>query len=250
MPVSYLDRRSAELHAYVPELTRRPDFHAFWDEMLECARAVPLAPELDPVDYPNRRLRVLDVSYDGFDGTRIHGWLIRPVAGAMVGDLPERLPCLVHYHGFGGSRGRPADFAAWTQLGIAVLSVNVRDQRGSTGNAARSQGGGIASAVSALDPRPCAALVDVPSNSNQERRSEIKVAAYSGTGAFAAVNDYLREHPDHIDRVFETLSYFATYNRITAEKEMTIYPFCGHGDGASEQRERQIRYLAERVVGE
>lgn len=31
---------------------------------------------------------------------------------------------------------------------------------------------------------------------------------------------------------------------------MTIYPFCGHGDGASKQRERQIRFLAERVVGE
>ena len=331
MPVSYLDRRSAELHAYLPELTRRPDFDAFWDEMLERARAVPLARALEPVDYPNRRLRVLDVAYDGFDGTRIHGWLIRPITGVMFDDLPERLPCLVHYHGFGGSRGRPADFAAWTQLGMAVLSVDVRDQRGSTGNAAhyssgsatnvatkglldryeyyygavyldsvkaidlvmeqpwidpqriviagRSQGGGIASAVSAIDHRPCAALVDVPSNSNIERRSEIKVAAYSGTGAFGAVNDYLREHPDQVDRVFETLSYFdtmnmadrittttiasvalddivcppecyfATYNRITAEKEMTIYPFYGHSDGAAEQRERQIRFLAERVPG-
>ena len=63
------------------------------------------------------------------------------------------------------------------------------------------------------------------------------------------MNDYLREHPDPIDRVFETLSYFATYNRITAEKEMTIYPFYGHSDGAAEQRERQIRCLAERVPG-
>lgn len=326
MAVAYLDRRTQELLAYRPELTRRDDFDAFWEEMLDRTGRVPLDPVLERVDYPNPRLEVSAISYHGYDETRIDGWLIRP----LLPDLPQRIPCLVSYHGFNGHKGRVADFAAWALLGMGVLSVDVREQRGTTGNAARytsgsatsvatkglldrheyyygavymdsvkavdlaadqpwidpgrivvagvSQGGGIATAVSALDDRPCLSMVHVPSNSNLERRTEIKVAAYSGTGAFGGVNEYLREHPDQIDRVFETLSYFdtmnmadriaaptlasvalddvvcppecyfATYNRITAEKDMTVYPFCGHGDARGEQVEKQIRYLSERVL--
>ena len=326
MAVAYLDRRTAELLAYLPELTRREDFDPFWEEMLDRTRSVALDPVVERVDYPNPRLKVFAVSYCGYDETRIDGWLIRP----LLPDLPERLPCLINYHGFNGHKGRVVDFAPWALLGMAVLSVDVREQRGTTGNAARytsgsatsvatkgllnkyeyyygavymdsvkaidlaasqpwvdaeclvvtgvSQGGGIATAVSALDERPCLSMVHVPSNSNLERRSEIKVAAYSGTGAFGGVNEYLREHPDQVDRVFETLSYFdtmnmadritaptvasvalddivcppecyfATYNRISAEKDMTVYPFCGHGDARGEQVEKQIEALSERVL--
>ncbi len=91
MPVSYLNRRSAELQSYLPELTRRTDFDSFWEEMLERFRSVPLTPALDTVDYPNRRLRVLDVADDCFDSTRIHRSLIRSVAAALFVDLPGRL---------------------------------------------------------------------------------------------------------------------------------------------------------------
>ena len=40
------------------------------------------------------------ISYNGFDETRIHGWLILPVFLKQ-----ERYPCLIHYHGFTGDRG-------------------------------------------------------------------------------------------------------------------------------------------------
>lgn len=325
MAVAYLDTRKAALEAYLPELTRRSDFTEFWAGMRERTDAVALRPELVPVDYSSPRVRVDDVTYHGFDETPIRAWLIRPI----LPDLPEQIPCIISYPGFNGGRGSPSGYAHWTMMGIAVLSVDVREQRGETGNAAVythgsatsvatkglldreeyyygavymdavkaidllqqlpdidpdriivsgiSQGGGIATAVSALDDRPWLSLVDVPSNSNIERRTEIKIAPYSGTGAFAGVNEYLRRHPEHIDTVFETLSYFdtmnmadritapvvaavglddticpaecyfATFNRITAPKQMTIYPYCGHGDVSYAQREVQMRYIAERM---
>lgn len=330
MSVGYLDRRRQELEAYTPELTRREDFTQFWDDMRERARRVPLAPEFTPVSYPTAGVAVEEVTFAGYDDTRIHGWVIRPRGTASGVRAPSQMPCVVSYPGFNGSRGAVASFAHWILAGMAVLSVDVREQRGATGNratyshgnatnvatkglldryeyyygavymdclkaidlvaelpdidparivvAGSSQGGGLATAVSALDDRPCCALVDVPSNSNLERRSEIKLAPYSGTGAFGAVNEYLRVHPEQIDRAFETLSYFdtmnmaewitvptvaavglddticpaecyyATWNRITAEKEMTVYPFCGHGDVSRAQIEVQLRFLSDHGV--
>jgi cephalosporin-C deacetylase len=235
------------------------------------------------------------------------------------------LPCVIHYHGFGGSSGTVSDFSPWLLMGCAVISVDIREQQGATGSAGSytsgtansvvtkgildrdeyyyghvytdcvravdvaarldridgsclivdgaSQGGGIATAVAALDERPVIALTDVPSNSNFERRLEIKVGPYSGTGAFANVNEYLRKHPRDTERVFDTLSYFdtmnmadrirckvlasvgldditcppecyfATYNRITSDKEVEIYPFNGHEGGGSLQTERKLQFL-------
>ncbi len=326
MPVSYLGERESHLYSYLPAITARDDLWEFWDVMRERARSVPLDPILTHRTYPNRNLDVQDVTFCGYDETRIHALFVHPRAE----ESRSPTPCLISFHGFNGGRGDVSDFAPWLLLGVAVLSVDVREQRGETGNAALytsgsatsvatkgllsrdeyyygavymdalkavdlaltlpgvdpkrlilhgiSQGGGIVSALSALDDRHAASLVDVPSNSNIERRMEMKVAAYSGTGAFGGVNEYLRAHPEHVERVFETLSYFdtmnmaeritaptiaavglddivcppecyfATYNRIRGEKQMTIYPFCGHGDVSRLQRERQIAFVAERYV--
>ncbi|GMK38058.1 cephalosporin-C deacetylase [Paenibacillus sp. CCS19] len=130
-----------------------------------------------------------------------------------------------------------------------------------------SQGGALAMAMAALDSRPVVALVDVPSNSNLVRRVE------GLHGAFASVAEYVKKHPERVDVVFDTLSYFdtmnmadritckvlasvalkdevcppemyyATYNRIQSEKEMVIYPFNGHEGGGSTQTEVKLAYL-------
>lgn len=326
MSVGYLDRKKQELEAYSPELTRRDDFEVFWSQMRRESDSVPLDPHYESVPYPCGGLEVQSVSYCGFDETRIHGWFITPV-GLTQGTT---IPCVVTYPGFNGNRGTVSSFAHWILAGAAVLSVDVREQRGITGNMADythgnatsvttkglldkreyyygavymdclkaidlaasqplvdperiivagvSQGGGLATAVSALDERPCCALVDVPSNSNLERRSEIKLAPYSGTGAFGAVNEYLRVHPGQTDLAFETLSYFdtmnmaewitaptvaavglddtvcpaecyyATFNRIPALKHMTVYPFAGHGDVSRSQVEVQLSFLCEQGI--
>lgn len=136
----------------------------------------------------------------------------------------------------------------------------------------RSQGGGIAMMVAALDGRPCCLLCDVPSNSNIERR------VLERTGSFSAVAEYLALRPHMTAEVYRTLSYFdtmncahriacpvfasvamldetapaicyyASFNRIVAPKQITVYPLNNH-DGASVlHMEKKLRFLAQECV--
>jgi cephalosporin-C deacetylase len=134
--MAYTDNYLQELQSYQPELTRREDFDAFWQETRKQADSVPLDPSLKPYDYPSPYARVYDIAYNGFDSTRIHGWYIVPtIAGS------GKLPCLVHYHGFTGDRGKPADYMQWLMMGIAVVAVDCRAQCGATGNSAKYTSG-------------------------------------------------------------------------------------------------------------
>jgi cephalosporin-C deacetylase len=134
-----------------------------------------------------------------------------------------------------------------------------------------SMGGGISLAVCALDQRSILCLPDVASSCHLDHRT------WNGSGSFASVQDYLRHHPDHTEKAFETLSYFdamnitdrikvpvfasvglkdnicppetvfAAYNRILSEKHMEIYPFNGHEGGGSLQHEKKMRFVARKL---
>jgi cephalosporin-C deacetylase len=134
--MEYLERTRKELEAYLPPLTKRPDFESFWANTLALARANPLLPQRQRITYPFPGVDVFDIAYNGFDQTVVHGWLMVPV---MFGK--DKYPCLVHYHGFGGNRGLPADFAGYLLMGMAVISVDCREQTGSTGSAAAYSSG-------------------------------------------------------------------------------------------------------------
>ncbi|WP_248927935.1 acetylxylan esterase [Paenibacillus hamazuiensis] len=129
--MGYIEEVTRPFYSYLPELTKQDDFDAFWERTVAEARAVPLNPERKPADYPSPHVKVYAISYNGMDRTRIHGWFIVP---AFL--KKDKYPCLIHYHGFSGSRGQPSDFMHWVMLGIAVLSVDCRDQGGKTGNSA------------------------------------------------------------------------------------------------------------------
>jgi len=281
--------------------------------------SVPLNAERILYPYPSRHVTVYSISYNGFDDTRIHGWLIIPNFVEK-----EKLKCLIHYHGFTGNAGVPSDFMYWAMMGIAVISIDCRGQSGNTGNSMRytsgstqsvvcmgvldkneyyfravymdcvkaidfaciqeeidesriiieggSQGGALGMAVCALDSRPYLAMVDVPSNSNIEKRIE------GANGSFSAVTEYLMIYPDRINKVFETLSYFdtmnmadrikckilasvalkdevcpakmyfATYNRINAPKEIKLYPFNGHEGGGMFHTEYKLEFLRKNAL--
>jgi cephalosporin-C deacetylase len=316
--MGYTDKYRLELSSYLPELTKREDFDAFWQETKKQSGSLGLNASMVPYDYPSPYVKVYDIEYNGFDGTRIHGWYILPTFANK-----DKYPCLIHYHGFTGDRGKPADFMQWLMMGIAVVSVDCRGQCGNTGNAAAyssgttqsvacfgildkneyyfrsvymdcvraldfacsrgeidagrliieggSQGGALTMAVCALDSRPYLALADVPSNSNLERRVE------GSNGSFSAVTDYLKAFPMHTEKAFETLSYFdtmnmadkitckvlasvglkdntcpaqmyfATYNRITAPKQVYLYPFNGHEGGGAVHNEVKMRFVRDNL---
>lgn len=319
--MSYLSRFEEELSGYMPPLTKRDDFDEFWKETLETAGRVPLNPESRLYDFPSPHVKVYDIAFNGFDETRIHGWYLVPAFLKQ-----DKFPCLVHYHGFTGDRGMPADFMQWVMMGVAVLSVDCRQQCGETGDHARythgstqsvvchgildkyeyyfravymdcvkavdfacsrpetdagriiieggSQGGALGMAVCALDHRPWLAMLDVPSNSDIEKRVE------EANGSFSAVTDYLKAFPRRVEKVFETLSYFdtmnmadriqcpvlasvglkdnvcparmyfASYNRIRAPREIRLYPFNGHEGGGRVHNEVKLRFLRDHMKGE
>jgi cephalosporin-C deacetylase len=138
--MEYVDKYKNELLKYSPPLTKRDDFEDFWSNTLKQARDVPLNPVREIYDYPSPFVKVFDISYNGFDDTRIHGWFIVP--NFIHSD---KYPCLIHYHAYGASRGIPTDFMHWVSMGVAVLSVDCREQCGNTGNSARYSNGSVQS---------------------------------------------------------------------------------------------------------
>ena len=103
--MGYIEDRKRELEKYLPPLTRKLDFDLFWEQSLEESRRLPLELEVKRLeDYPAEKVHVYDISYQGMENTRIHGWYLAPrTAGG------GRLPCVIQYHGFSGSRGMPSD---------------------------------------------------------------------------------------------------------------------------------------------
>lgn len=315
--MNYLEKKINELEQYLPPLTKRADFDAFWEQTIKQARQVPLNAVLTDIHYPSPYVTVYELCYHGFDQTPIYGWYLVPTF------LKEdSFPCLVNYHGFTGDRGVPSDFMHWVMMGMAVISVDCREQGGKTGNCAHysnsglvtnvnskgildkneyyyravymdclkaldfaqtrkeidmsrivikgvSQGGALGMAICALDDRPKAAFVNVPSNSNIEARIEGRY------GSFSSVTDYLKKFPQHLEQAYETLSYFdtmnmadkikckvfasvalndttcpakcyfASYNRITSFKHIDVYPFNEHDGAYPVQIEKELRYLKE-----
>lgn len=112
------------LRAYRPELTAPDDLDAFWDETLAEARAAARPSVLTDVDGPLRALRVQDLTFTGYAGDEIRGWVVRP-----HGD--EVLPAVVEFIGYGGGRGLPGEKTTWAAAGYVHVIMDTRGQ-GST----------------------------------------------------------------------------------------------------------------------
>lgn len=140
--ITYIEKISQELFNYCPPLTKEADFEEFWADTINIAKSVPLDAKLEVYDYPSPYVKVYSISYNGFDKTRIHGWYLVPTFIKK-----EKYPCIIHYHGFGGNAGRPSDFMQWIMMGVAVLSVDCREQSGKTGNSAEYSSGHTSNVV-------------------------------------------------------------------------------------------------------
>jgi cephalosporin-C deacetylase len=74
------------------------------------------------VDYGLTAHETFDVTFAGFGGQPVRGWLILPRQRA------GRLPCVVEYIGYGGGRGFPTDWLLWSGAGYAQLVMDTRGQ--------------------------------------------------------------------------------------------------------------------------
>jgi len=120
--MAYFDLPREELEIYRPPRQEPEDFDVFWQETLAAARRHALAASFEPVDYGLRTVETLDVTFHGFDGQPVQGWLLLPRQRS------RRLPCVVEYIGYGGGRGFPTDWLLWSAAGYAHLVMDTRGQ--------------------------------------------------------------------------------------------------------------------------
>lgn len=316
----FFDMPLEQLEAYRPERREPADFDAFWERTLADARGFPLDARFEPADYGLATVEVFDVTFNGYGGHPIRGWLLLP------GHRSAPLPCVVEYIGYGGGRSLPYDWLAWSGAGYAHLVMDTRGQgsgwsAGDTPDpegganphvpgfmtqgildprtyyyrrvfadgvraveAARehpdvdgdriavtggSQGGGIALAVSGLEPSVTVAMPDVPFLCAYRRATEI-----TGAYPYGEIARYCQIHRLNVDAVFETLAYFdgvnfapragaaalfsvglmdeicppstvyAAYNHYAGPKEIRVWRYNHHEGGAVFQLREKIAYLA------
>ncbi|HEY0757279.1 MAG TPA: acetylxylan esterase [Ktedonobacteraceae bacterium] len=318
--MSFFDLPLDELQTYVPQRHEPADFDTFWQETLTATRQYPLEARFEPVDYHLRAVEAFDVTFNGYAGQPIKGWLLLPT------QRDELLPCVVEYIGYGGGRGFPIDWLTWSCAGFAHLIMDTRGQGGSWRrgdtpdleadgsnpqtpgfmtrgileartyyyrrvftDAVRaveaasahlsidpqriavsggSQGGGIALAVSGLDPSVSVVMPDVPFLCHYQRATQI-----TDSHPYQEIVKFCQIQRDKIDTVFATLAYFdglnfatraqaralfsvalmdeicppstvfAAYNHYAGEKEIRVWPYNHHEGGESYQTLAKLTFL-------
>lgn len=124
----FYDLPLAELETYSPDLPEPADLDAFWGETLAAARRHPLAVTWAPAATDLVAFETLDVTFPGFDGQPIRGWLHLPRQHDLA--VGGRLPAVVQYHGYGGGRGRPHETMLYAVAGYAHFVMDTRGQGG------------------------------------------------------------------------------------------------------------------------
>lgn len=118
----FFDLPLEALQTYRPERHEPPDFDAFWQVTLDEARQHPLQARFEAVDFGLTTVSAFDVTFAGFGGQPVKGWLMLPT-GAQ-----GPLPCVVQFIGYGGGRGYPHDWLQWPSAGYAFMVMDTRGQ--------------------------------------------------------------------------------------------------------------------------
>ncbi len=110
------------LQSYRPERHEPADFEAFWQHSLAETRQFPLNPQFEAVDMGLKTVDIFDVTFAGYGGQPIKGWLLLPHHRTAP------LPCVVEFIGYGGGRGFPLDWLVWSSAGYAHFIMDTRGQ--------------------------------------------------------------------------------------------------------------------------
>ena len=109
-----------ELRTYRPTLTEPPDFDRFWADTLAASPAGNAA--FTPHDAGLTAIDTFDVTFPGFAGEPVRGWLHLPAHRTAT------LPCVVEYIGYGGGRGLAHERVLWALAGYAHFVMDTRGQ--------------------------------------------------------------------------------------------------------------------------
>jgi len=111
-----------ELGAYQSRVGMPDDFTAFWEGTIDEARATGGAVSIFRAETTLKTLEAFDVTFPGFGGHPIRGWLVLPA------NRSGRLPLVVQYLGYGGGRGFPHELLHWAASGYAYFRMDTRGQ--------------------------------------------------------------------------------------------------------------------------
>jgi cephalosporin-C deacetylase len=111
-----------ELAAYTSRVAMPEDFQSFWDATISEARAIGGDVMIRPAETTLKAVEVFDVTFPGFGGHPIKGWLMLPR------DRAGRLPLVVQFIGYGGGRGLPHEQLHWAASGFACFKMDTRGQ--------------------------------------------------------------------------------------------------------------------------
>jgi cephalosporin-C deacetylase len=133
MPV--VDMPLGELERYTPDLTHEPDFDTFWRDTLDGAREHGGRATARRVDTGVRAVDTYDVTFPGWAGEPVRGWLVLPKGGRARW-------CVVEFQGYGVGRGRVHEHLLYASCGLAHFVVDARGHsRGDTGDRSADSSG-------------------------------------------------------------------------------------------------------------
>ncbi|NOJ59113.1 acetylxylan esterase [Arthrobacter sp. 260] len=112
----------SELQQYLPARSEPADFDAFWEKTLAQAASFTLDARFEEVDAGYSELVTEDVTFAGYGGHPIKGWLLRP--RSATGPLPT----VVTYIGYGGGRSLLGEWTAIPSAGVAHFVMDLRGQ--------------------------------------------------------------------------------------------------------------------------
>lgn len=315
--MKFVDEKVSDLESYEADITRQPDHWDFWEQTIQFVRSKPLNEQLQKLGYPIKQIDAYDLSYHGFDETPIKAHYILPKNivgkipcliffhgyGGHKGSISDYMKWTIQGyaviavdargHGETGdySNYSTEEMGSWVTKGIlnkeeyyyrkvymdSVRAIDFACSREEVDPEriaiiGASFGGGITLAVAALDDRPKLAIADVPNMSNIELAIREKFE-----GSLTFVDRFLDRHPEHVERVFNTLSYFdnlnlcehikckvrvsvglkdpicppksiyGVYNQIKSEKSMIVYPFSEHHVHHVEHVDNMLQYVNENL---
>ena len=144
-----------QLRNYRSASVEPEDFDAFWRKTLREAREHGLDARFEPVETHLKNVKVYDVTFAGFGGHPVKGWLTLPAWA----NTP--LPAVVEYIGYGGGRGLPHTHLLWASAGFAHFVMDTRGQGGAWGG-----GGDTADPVGSVPAYPgfMTRGIDAPEN--------------------------------------------------------------------------------------
>ncbi|WP_101783269.1 acetylxylan esterase [Nonomuraea indica] len=120
--MAHFDLPQEQLEQYVPVLPEPPDLDAFWAKTLADNDGFDLRTKADPVANGLATIDTFDVTFAGFGGHPVRGWLHLPAT--RTGPLPA----VVEYLGYGSGRGVPHEKRLWACAGYAHFVMDSRGQ--------------------------------------------------------------------------------------------------------------------------